>query len=279
MKPSMRPELPPAGTVETGSRAIWPLATAIALGAHLGLGALAMMQSEAPDLEDQPAGSIVLELAPVVTASANASAALALGPESVDSVASQPQSTAKLPEPAQTEVPVAQPSPSEPEPDLAVPVPVVEGKPVEHRDPDVRRPEAQSESAAELSVASQTMAPPKIEAAAVGPKSAAPETGVSPGAARAKLTWHQAIVVHLNRFKRFPADAAITVTKGEVVVQFAIERSGRVLSSSVVQSSGSAVLDAEAIAMLQRAAPLPRPSPDVLGESFTLTVPVVFRQR
>lgn len=259
------------------NRWIWAFAAVFALCGHAALGAYAIWPAQSLEFDDQPAGSIVLELSPFLTSAAAAAPAPAIGPESIDSLASAPQRAAQPRERVETEVPLAQPSPTLAEPDLAVRERVAEKTPVEKQEPDLP-PEAQKESAAELSVASQAMAPPKVDAPVLE-KSAAPAIGVTARALRAKLTWHQAIAVHLNRFKRFPADAGAAHAKGEVLVQFALDRAGTVLTSMVVRASGSAALDAEALAMLQRAMPFPRPDADVPGDTFTLAVPVVFRQR
>ena len=47
----------------------------------------------------------------------------------------------------------------------------------------------------------------------------------------------------------------------------------------MVKGSGLAVLDAEAVDLLTRAAPLPLPPVDVRGETFHLVVPIRFRLR
>ena len=261
-----------------GGWLLWSGAAAIALSAHIGAGALTLWRNEAPDLDDLPPGSIVMELAPILTSPTTATVSPTIGPASEDSVASQPQVVSKPPEPLEQEVPIAEPSPTIPEPDLAVPERPPESKAVAEVKPDLPTPETSRDAPAEMSVASQAMAPPKIEAPAA-PKSAAPEIGLSPRAARAKVTWHQSIAAHLNRFKRYPSDARGQDAKGEVLLQFSTDRAGRVLAASVVRTSGSEVLDTEALAMLRRAAPLPLPSADVAGETFTLTVPVVYRQR
>lgn len=44
-------------------------------------------------------------------------------------------------------------------------------------------------------------------------------------------------------------------------------------------SSGSPELDAETLALVRRAEPLPAPPPEVLGNPLTLTVPVRFSLR
>ena len=59
-------------------------------------------------------------------------------------------------------------------------------------------------------------------------------------------------------------------------VAFAIDRAGHVIDSRVIQSSGYAALDQEAIATLQRAQPFPPPPEGLAGEKFEFTVPVKF---
>jgi len=56
----------------------------------------------------------------------------------------------------------------------------------------------------------------------------------------------------------------------------AIDRSGRVLSAHLIGASGDAALDQEAVALVQRASPVPPPPAGVGGPSITLTVPVRF---
>ena len=61
-----------------------------------------------------------------------------------------------------------------------------------------------------------------------------------------------------------------------MLVRFTMDRSGRILSSRVEQGSGRALLDREALAMLQRAQPLPAPPADVVGATLELVTPVEF---
>ena len=49
------------------------------------------------------------------------------------------------------------------------------------------------------------------------------------------------------------------------------------IASRVVRSSGSSALDEEALAVLQRASPLPAPPAQVGGTTFDLTLPIQFR--
>jgi periplasmic protein TonB len=62
----------------------------------------------------------------------------------------------------------------------------------------------------------------------------------------------------------------------EVVVNFALDRMGHVVSWRVVKSSGDAAFDAAALAMLQRSDPVPPPPPLVADEGLTFTMPVIF---
>ena len=55
-----------------------------------------------------------------------------------------------------------------------------------------------------------------------------------------------------------------------------MDRSGRVLSSRIDRSSGRPLLDREALAMLDRAQPLPPPPDDVPGATLELVTPVEF---
>lgn len=78
----------------------------------------------------------------------------------------------------------------------------------------------------------------------------------------------------LRRALRFPKGAGSA--RGEVQVQFVVARSGAASSISVVKSSGSPVLDKEAIATVKRAAPFP-PIPQTAGRSsWTFTMPLMF---
>ncbi len=52
---------------------------------------------------------------------------------------------------------------------------------------------------------------------------------------------------------------------------------GRVVSASVIKSSGDESFDTAALAMVQRANPVPRPPPLVADEGLSFSLPVVFR--
>lgn len=249
------------------------VAAVAACAGHLLVAGAVLSWADAPDPDDEAGGALVLELSPVETSVAATDANLPLGPQSVDSAASMPQVAADVP-PPEPEVTDMTPLPPAETADIAQPQQQPE-KPVEQ--PVEKIEQARPvETSSDYSEASRAAAPQAF-AAPVEAKSAAPVIGSSRQAAQAKLTWHKAIVVHLNRHKQFPRGASDA--GGETLVSFTLDRSGRVLSSALVRSSGEVVFDEEADALLKRASPLPRPSTEVPGETFTLVLPIVFRKK
>jgi protein TonB len=96
----------------------------------------------------------------------------------------------------------------------------------------------------------------------------------SPELAPAIASWQQAVVARLARFQRYPAQAKGAT--GVVNLSFSIDRQGHVLNSQIIKSSGSAVLDAEALSLLTRAAPLPPPPAAVPDSDLSFVLPIRF---
>lgn len=96
---------------------------------------------------------------------------------------------------------------------------------------------------------------------------AAPSSGTASAASIA--TWRGTVIAHLNRLKRAPGGR-----RGTSTVAFKIDRNGRVLSARLVRSSGNSALDREALALVRRASPVPRPPRNISGSSLWLTAPV-----
>jgi periplasmic protein TonB len=119
-------------------------------------------------------------------------------------------------------------------------------------------------------------APTDIEGA-VAEKSAAPRSGASTASNAAIRTWKSAMVMHINRHKRYPDAARSRRLAGEVQIVFSMDRSGHVLQSRIRHSSGSTLLDVEAMELFKRASPLPLPPPAVQGEVLQYVMPITFR--
>jgi periplasmic protein TonB len=85
------------------------------------------------------------------------------------------------------------------------------------------------------------------------------------------------LVARLVKAQRYPAQAR--GLQGVVSLAFTIDRHGGVVSSRIVKSSGSAVLDAEALDLIKRAAPLPPPPADIVDSDLSFVVPIRFAAR
>jgi protein TonB len=80
----------------------------------------------------------------------------------------------------------------------------------------------------------------------------------------------------IERHKRYPRSAKMRGVEGTGVVRITIDRAGRVLQASLVQSSGDRVLDDEIRQLPMRASPAPKPPEEFSGSRHTLTLPVRF---
>jgi periplasmic protein TonB len=176
----------------------------------------------------------------------------------------------------ESELPKVDPSPLAPEPEVALPTPT----PIEDRKPEEQSQESASEQQNQEKAAPVplTTAPPPV----VGPTAAAtaaPVPGTSAMPSSLEASWQRALIRHLNRFKRYPESARVRGVQGVVSIEFTIDREGRVVASRVTQSSGSSALDAEALATLRRANPLPAPPVQAADATFDLALPIHFRIR
>lgn len=255
-------EIPPP------SRGVWAFAAIVALALHAGIGGLVVSQLEQQTDESElgaPALAIGVELAsPRLTPSD-----LPPGPESEASMASQ-AAAERRPTVVQTEVPKETPVESE-QPDRLVTLNDVKA-PAEET-PEVA---VQEVAPSEESVAQEAMAPPSVETPIETPRSVTVDQGTGRSRQRARVTWQRELLAHLDRYKRYPGER--TQRDAEIVVDLVLDRTGRVVSASVSQSSGDAVFDEAAIAMVQRASPVPAPPPLVADEGLSFKLPVNFRR-
>jgi protein TonB len=87
------------------------------------------------------------------------------------------------------------------------------------------------------------------------------------------------LAAHLRRFRTFPEDARKRGITGTAMVRFTVNASGAVSGARLSRSSGEAVLDQAAVAMVNRASPFPPIPGDVGLKSLTVNVPVRFDLR
>jgi len=207
------------------------------------------VQAEAPP--------IVVELAPVLQSARVQPSDLRLAPDrrQVDATRPRPQPLPP-PEPriARTE---------------AVPEPVLALREKAERAPEPKpaSPPREEQSAA---------AAPQLAVHSPSLQTTAPVAGASSRATDARQTWESQVVAALERVKRYPAAARWSRAEDTVLVRFAVSRSGAVSGVRILKSQRFAPLDNEALAMPERAAPLPIPPQAMSEDPVVVTVPIDF---
>jgi len=262
----------------------WAISCAIVVLAYGGMAA-AMVTWHEPIEPNEPGGAIVIEMAPVLTGPTMQEQDLPPGPEMqmsdaspdkpVESLEEKPDQKveqkveAKVEQKVEEKVeskPVEEPPPEvapAPDPEVAVtppPPPEIKKETPQRQEP---RPPAPTTSAPSF-VPDQTAAVP-----------AAPSP-VPAKSSQALVRWQNQISAALERNKRYPPQSQSRREQGVAQVFFSLDREGNVIDSRVVHSAGSALLDEEALAMLRRAQPFPKPPAEFGGAHVDLTVPVRF---
>lgn len=92
----------------------------------------------------------------------------------------------------------------------------------------------------------------------------------------AKASWRGILEAHLQRFQKYPRSAQRRNIEGTAWLRFRMDRSGQVLSYAIERTSEAEVLDEAALAMIERAQPLPPLPADVPGDSVEIIIPAVF---
>ncbi len=239
----------------------WSVCAAVVIAAH---GFVALALAARPDEAESAAGApvVTVELAPQAMAPPAPPRDLAPGPlmESESQEAATEEAQQKREEPEKEQVVEETPTPN---PDVSMPRP--NPKPEEKRPED--KPVTQPIEAAPMPTAPQA-------APAPAPRVAAPTVGqtVAKPTRAAITSWERLLVAQLERHKRYPSQARGKV--GEVQLEFTVDRTGNVLTSRVVHSSGSEVLDAAALALVKNAAPLPIPPAGLPEDLLSVILPI-----
>jgi protein TonB len=254
-------------TEQKPSRRLWILAGVGALALHIGCAALAIAHMQTDDPDDS-LGAPAIEIGFEIMAPKVEATDLPVGPDTDASVASPALAEQKAVV-EETDLPKAVPTETE-EPDRIVTT------------NDTMKPEKEEQEVAAVqtqasteSVAAEATATPSSEAIPEGPRSVAPALGTGESARRIRATWTKELVAHLDRHKRYPAERQQKTA--EIVISFELDRTGHVVSTSIVKGSGDAAFDAAALAMVRRSDPVPQPPPLVADEGLNFTLPVIFR--
>lgn len=99
------------------------------------------------------------------------------------------------------------------------------------------------------------------------------ESGMADSEAIAQFL--KALSEHISHYNAYPSEALAAHLQGTVVVILVLNREGRSLDMWVEKSSGSDVLDAAAVHILKKAAPLPAIPPN-LPERMNVSIPIAF---
>lgn len=196
----------------------------------------------------------------------------------------RPQAAAKpLPAPAPapppeiTPPPIEQPKSSLPEPapkpeDVQLPAP----EPTPAPQMPANRPAAET-----IAPISDFTSPPSESPADRdnSPDTATARTTTNPSASAIEQRWQAELLRHLDRHLRYPQQARNLRHQGTVLVRFRIDHDGHLHAIALERGSAHDSLNKEALAVLQRAQPLPAPPPELAQADSDVVLPITFRLR
>jgi periplasmic protein TonB len=190
-----------------------------------------------------------------------------------------PESEASAPSP-----PVVEQKATEKEVDLPKETPVESDNPdrlvtVEKTDkPGEKEPEPKTKTmkASEESAAQEATVAPSVQNVQETAKSTTPDQGTGQSRQRARVTWQKELLAHLDKFKRYPTERS--QKSAEILITMTLDRTGHVVSANISRGSGDDAFDHAALAMVERASPVPPPPPLISDEGLDFSLPVIFRK-
>lgn len=146
--------------------------------------------------------------------------------------------------------------------------------------PDMPQPALAKPSLVTAPIPDFTVARPAPPIAAIQASAPVPTAPAAPsiaqGSPNAVPNWQGLLLARLEAAKHYPEEARMHRQQGITMLRFTMDRDGKVLSAKIEKSSGFDALDQEALALIQRAQPLPKPPPAVTGDTIELVVPIEF---
>ncbi|MES2256653.1 MAG: energy transducer TonB [Pseudomonadota bacterium] len=115
-------------------------------------------------------------------------------------------------------------------------------------------------------------APPVAEPAPPALHAPVAQNGVGDG----QGSFESRVLAHINRFKQYPPAARKAHIEGVVMLHFVMDATGHVTQADIQKSSGRPILDNEALAMIQRAQPLPALPADYPARVLDAVVSIEF---
>lgn len=271
-----------SGTPSSAVRLLaWATAGLLTLGLHIGTYLVLTRQTDAPPIPLELPAAVMIDLSPEpVTAKSEIDNA-SEGPPAADASPAVPESEEAPPPPDPEPLIEAPPPPPEVKPLAVLPPkpPKQAAKKPEPKPPEKKKPEPKpvakqrpNQKADRPAAASRSGGGPKSDQSSADRTAASAAGSAVSQASRA--TWQNEMRARIVRAKRFPAGAFGAV--GVAVVSVTFAGNGSVSSARLIASAGNAALDAEAVAVMHRAAPFPPPPG---GQAITQTIPLNFNRR
>jgi periplasmic protein TonB len=272
---------------QEGGIARWggALATILALHAGVGLSGFIVWSHTEPPIP--PPAAIMLELMPAPAAPP--APQVVAPPDPTPSPPPEPDLAQLLPIPDLPPTPPDIPTPEvvlpitdlPPTPDIPKPEKPKEKPKKEKVEKPKPKPKPEPEPEPEVvqKPTQPTVQQQAAKAAAPVQPSAAPAAPSAADVARvtnAKATWEGLLQAHLQKFQKYPRSAQRRNVEGTAWIRFRMDRDGKLLSYTILRTWEDDVLDEAALAMLERAAPLPALPDDVPGSSIEIDVPANF---
>lgn len=128
----------------------------------------------------------------------------------------------------------------------------------------------------EVTVRTPPPPPPIVAQQLVAPAAPTPPAAAPNGAGEGRDSFLGRLLAQLNRFKQYPRTARQAQIEGVVMLHFVMDAQGKVISYEIAKSSGRPILDTEALALIQRAQPLPALPADFPTRTLDAIVPIEF---
>lgn len=260
---------------------IWGATASLVLGLHVGLYLFLTRVNTPPSEPPQMPAAVMINLSPIAVSAKSEVDNASEGPPAAESQKVEKVEEEEPPPPAPELIPDAPPPPPNvvsqavlapkppetPKKKAEKPPEKPVKKPVEKKD----KPKKPMKPEEKPRVASKSGGGPKSDRQTADVTAASAAGSAVSEASRA--SWQNEVRSKIVRAKRFPSDARGQA--GVAVVSVTFGANGGASGVRVVRSSGNASLDAEAVAVMYRAAPYPIPPG---GKTTVLTVPLNFRQ-
>lgn len=256
----------------------WTAAGVLMMGLHVGGGAAGYVYwGQRPnEIILPPPTVIAFELAPVPVAPPPPQRIEEI-PE-IEPVVEPPPPISELdlipPAPPEVKVAVAAPEKPKPVKKKKKKVPEKKKKPIEKK-PETDLPPNDFKNTQEAPSPTKVETPPQ-PAQTAAPVAAGPTPADLARVANAKNMWLLAFEKHIKKYRKYPKAAKRKNQVGTPNVTFVIDRQGNLVGARVSRGSGVETLDEEAVAMFQRATPLPPVPAEMEGATLQFTMPIVF---